>query len=42
MRASQRERMNQEAADASQSGVVPIMGLSVLVFMVAAIVRLIL
>lgn len=42
MSARQRDKLAREAADASTSGSIPILGLIVLVFMVAAIVNLIL
>ncbi len=42
MSRASREKLAQEAADASQSGIIPIFGLIVLVVIVAALVRLIL
>lgn len=42
MSARQRDKLAREAADTSTSGVIPILGLIVLAFFVAAIVRLIL
>ena len=42
MSRASREKLEREAADASQSGIIPIFGMLALAFVVAAIARLIL